>query len=301
MSVAGHDTEKVRLLFISFLADFILFLPDVVATLLSGSVTMMADVLKCGCELLAAFFSWLALRKISRGAGAEYEYGIGKLENLTSIVVAGAMIASLIVVLFVAVARIMNPVVLSEGGTALGAFLMAGGIVTNTWLWIKNLRIAQKEYSPIMESEWRLFRAKAMADTVVFLALAGSLVLQGHRWGHYIDPVASFVIAGFMTFSIYAVITHSVFDLLDKTLDEGMQLIIVNKLVSFFDDYVRIHGLRSRRSGGDIFIEIFLEFEGDRKMSDVQEVINAMKRDIEGSLQGSFVSIVPSTQPVADA
>ncbi|MDD5167796.1 MAG: cation diffusion facilitator family transporter [Syntrophales bacterium] len=300
MSVNSHDTEKVRSLFISFIIDFVLFLPDIVAALLSGSVTMLADVFKCGCELLAAFFSWLALRKISRGAAAEYEYGIGKLENLTSVIVAAAMVLSLAIIVSTAVIRTMNPVILPLGATLLGVFLMAAGIGMNTWLWIKNYRIACVEYSPIMESEWRLFRAKALADSVVFLALVMSLSLNKYAWAHYIDPVASLIIAGFLTFSIYAIITHSVYDLLDKTLDEGMQLIIIKKLVAFFDNYVRLHGVRSRRSGGDIFIEIFLEFDGERKMHDVQTVINAMKNDIEGSLQGSFVSIIPTTERVDD-
>ena len=150
-----------------------------------------------------------------------------------------------------------------------------------------------------MESQWRLFRAKAIADTVVFISLILSLSLSRYPWSHYIDPFASFIIAGFLLFSIYSVISDSVYDLLDKTLEESVQLIIINKLVAFFDEYKEIHGVRSRRSGNNIFIEIFLEFDGERKMADIQRVINEMKVNIQSSIKGSFVTIVPSTQKVS--
>ncbi len=290
--------ERERSVGTSLLVDFLLLLPDLVAAILSHSLTMVADVLKCANELVATLLSWLVLRKVGRGKPYYFDYGLGKLENLTGIIVAWLMFLSLIVVLFSAVARFREPHQLNAAGVYLGIFFMLVGGGANIWLWIKNYRVARKEHSPVMESQWRLFRAKAVADITVLLTLVLSAALRRFPWAVYIDPCGSLAIAGFLMFSIYHVIAHSVYDLLDRTLDESLQLVIVKDLGAFYAHYKAIHGVHSRRSGSNIYIEIFLEFDGDRKMNEVQAVINLIKTGIEQHIKGSFVTVVPATAPV---
>ena len=55
--------------------------------------------------------------------------------------------------------------------------------------------------------------------------------------------------------------------------------------------------MRSRRAGSRVFIEIFLEFDGDKAMAEVQAV--RMRAEIAASVRGSSVTIAPVTQPVA--
>lgn len=290
--------ERERSVGISLLVDFTLLLPDIVAAVMANSLTMIADVLKCFNEILATFLSWLAIRKIGRSKSYYFDYGLGKLENLTSIVVAWLMFLSLIIVLYNAVDRFRDPHTMHAAGVYLGIALMMVGASANTWLWIKNYRVARNEHSPIMESQWRLFRAKAVADLTVLLALVLSVFLERYPWALYIDPVGSLAIAGFLLFSIYHVVAHSVSDLLDRTLDESLQLVIIKDLAAFYDHYKTIHDVQSRRSGSNIYIEIFLEFDGEKKMNEVQEIINMIKNGIEHHIKGSFVAIIPATQPL---
>jgi cation diffusion facilitator family transporter len=291
--------EKERSVFLSLIVDFVLFIPDIVAAVMANSITMYADVLKCANEIFATFLAWITLRKISKGKAVEYDYGLGKFENLTGVGVAVFMLISLVVVAVTAVDRIRNPVAMHAGGAGLAIFMMTAGVCVNSWLWLKNYRIARKEHSPIMESQWRLFRTKAISDAIVLLALGVSVVFNQYSWAHYVDPIASFLVAGFIGFSIYSILSDSLYDLLDKAIDESLQLIIVKHLAVFMDEYHDIHGVRSRRAGNRIFIEIFLEFDGERKMSHVQEVINKMKQAMETAIKGSFVSIVPSSSKIS--
>ena len=291
--------ERERSVLTSLVVDFILLLPDVVAAVLANSLVMMADVLKCINEILATFLSWLAIRKVVRNKPYHFDYGLGKLENLTSIIVAWIMFLSLIIVLYSAFYRLRHPYEMHDIGAVLGIALMLLGVCVNTWLWIKNYRVSRMEYSPIMESQWRLFRTKAMADFTVLMTLVLSISLRNVvHWAIYIDPIGSLFIAGFLMFSIYHIIAHSVDDLLDRTLDESLQLVIVRDLAAFFDHYKAIHGVHSRRSGSSIYIEIFLEFDGDKKMNEVQEIINMIKSGLENHIKGSFITIIPTTAPV---
>jgi len=289
---------KERTVFVSLIVDIVLWIPDIAAAILSGSITMFADVLKCGNEILATFFAFLTLRKMNRDKGGAftYDYGMGKFENLTGIITGAVMFVSLALVFFTAVHRINVPEHLVAEGAFLGIGLMALGVCVNTWLWFRNYRLCKQSPSPIMESQWRLFRTKAFSDASVFSALVLSIALHDFWWSLYIDPVASFVIVGFLLQSGYRVIMSSLPDLLDKTLDESLQLVIVRELAVFFNEYTELHSVRSRRSGSRIYIEIHLEFDGDRKMCEVQEVINRIKASLEAKIPRSEVAIVPTSR-----
>lgn len=290
--------ERESSVLTSLVVDFILLLPDIAAAIMACSLVMMADVVKCLNELVATFLSWIALRKVVRSKRFDFNYGLGKLENLTGIVVAWIMFLSLLIVLGSAFYRFRHPHELHAAGATLGILLMLAGVGVNTWLWIKNYRVSRKEYSPIMESQWRLFRAKAAADFVVLITLVLTVSLRGMvHWAVYIDTVGGLAIAGFLLFSIYHMIARSVNDLLDRTLDESLQMVIVRDLAAFYEHYKAIHGVHSRRSGSSIYIEIFLEFDGEKKMNEVQEIINMIKSGLEGHIKGSVIAIVPATAP----
>ncbi|MEN6444162.1 MAG: cation diffusion facilitator family transporter [Methanoregula sp.] len=292
---------KERMVFTSLAVDTILWLPDIAAALLAGSIVMYADVLKCANEILATFFAWITLRKISRGSAGIYDYGMGKFETVTSIITGGVMFISLAFVFYSAVNRIEFPEPIRSYGAVFGIVLMFIGVCANSWLWRKNYRLALIDPSPIMDSQWRLFRTKALSDFSVFLSLILSVGLSGFAWSVYIDPLASFIIAGFLFFSGYRVIASSLPDLLDKTLDEELQIVIVRELAAFFDEYYALHGVRSRRSGSNVYIEIFLEFESGERMGEVQETIDRIKISLEQKIPKSSVSIVPTSTPAGTA
>lgn len=300
-SLTTNHREKEKSLLTSLIIDFLLVLPDAVAAVLANSITLYANLLKCLNELLATFLSWITVRKISRSKTSEYDYGFGKFENLMSVAVAFGMTISFVIVLLTGFKRLLHPDSLHEGGATLGLILMVIGMCVNSWLWVKNYRIAKKDRSPIMESQWRLFRAKAFADAAVFLALVLSLGLKHFTWVQYVDPIASFIIAGFLIYSVYGIVSHSVYDLLDKTVEESVQVLINRELAAFYREYKAFHGVRSRRSGNNIFIELFLEFDGSRAMKDVQESINKIKSSLEQKIQGSRVVIAPTTSPIASS
>lgn len=289
-------TEKERSVFLSLVTDFLLFLPDVVAAFMANSVTLWADVLKCANELLATFLSWLALRMVRRGRKVRFDYGLGKLENVTGMVVAGAMCISLFIVLHSAFARLRHPIEMHPGGVWLAMVLMTAGVIVNTTLWIKNYRVGRRQFSPVIEAQWRMFRTKAFSDLIVLVALGLSMTLRAQEWARYIDPVASLLIAGFILHSIWGMLANSFYDLLDRTLDESLQLVIVRELATHFDNYKALHGVRSRRSGSHVYVDLLLEFDGDKKMAEVQETINRLETDLERKIPGCQVLISPTTR-----
>ena len=171
--------------------------------------------------------------------------------------------------------------------------------IADTYLWRKNYRIAQHDPSPVMESQWRLRRAKTFSDICVLLSLILSFALATYVWAVYIDPTVSFIIIGFLLVAGYRELSSSIPDLFDKTLEEELQLVILGNSSSGFHQYQEFHGVRSRRSGSTIYIEIILGFDRGRTMGDVQDFIDALKSSLERKIPGSIVCIVPTSEASA--
>ncbi|NDA10259.1 MAG: hypothetical protein EBZ07_05370 [Verrucomicrobia bacterium] len=82
-------------------------------------------------------------------------------------------------------------------------------------------------------------------------------------------------------------------DLMDATLGETTQLQILRQLVRHMDDYERLHKVRSRRSGSHIFVEVFLEFDSNLRMAEVETRIDRLRQAIAETIPGADVSILP--------
>ena len=297
--MATEFREKQNAVFIGFALGAISLVPSIIALYLSNSLTMLTEILISASETAANLLSWLALRKVARGKTQEYNYGHGKWENLSSLIVASVMFMSVGVVIYSVVNRLFwAPVQVHASGVIIGMIITGFSAAINVWLWRKNYLLAQKEHSPIMESQWRLFRAKVVTNICALISFSLTLALSHFSWSMSIDPIFSVILSAFLFFSAYSVFTNSVYDLLDKTLDESLQMVILKELAVFYNDYEELHGITSRRSGANIYIELLLEFDDELKMAAVQETIDNIRASLQKNIQNSIVLIAPVKEPL---
>ena len=294
----GGEAEESRqkLVFTGLVIDILILIPETIAVLLSGSATLLADVIKGANEILATTFALIVIRRVTAGGKFTYDYGMGKFESLTRIITGGVMFISLVILLLFTVHRILVPEHFNMDAALIGIPLMMLASAADGYHWWKNYHRARVDPSPIMEAQWRLRRAKTFSDLLVLLALVLSVVFVHYTWAEYIDPIVSFIIIGFLLLAGYREISSSLPDLFDKTLEEELQIVILRELATSFDKYHEFHGVRSRRSGSVIYIEIFLGFERDQTMGDVQDFIDSLTKSLETVIPGSTVSIIPTRE-----
>jgi cation diffusion facilitator family transporter len=209
------------------------------------------------------------------------------------------LVISLIIIIWHTIERFQHPVELHEGGLDLAIVFSAVALLTSAWMWRHDYHLSKEEYSPVIESLWRMYRFKTIASILVILSLFLSYIFSDKGWAYYIDPVGSVIISLFILQSIYNISSMSVYDLLDRALEESLQIVILRELAQYFDEYEAIHGIRSRRSGANVYVEIFLEFDAERKMGDIQKVINSIKDNLQHKITGSEIVISPTTTAVA--
>jgi cation diffusion facilitator family transporter len=293
-SPAPAEESREKLVFTGLCMDLVILIPETIAVFLSGSATLLSDVIKCANEVLATAFALMIIRRMKAGGKFTYDYGMGKFETLTRIITGGVMGVSICILVLFTIKRLLEPEPFEMAAAQIGIPLMLIATITDSYHWKKYHERARKDPSPIMEAQWRLRRAKTFSNLLILVALSLSVILVEYSWAHYIDPVVSFFIIGFLLFAGYREFSSSLPDLFDKTLDEELQIVILRELASSFDKYHEFHGVRSRRSGSRIYIEIFLGFEPEQRMGDVQDFATALKRSLEFKIAGSVVSIVLS-------
>ena len=172
MGTASSDTQhgylsRERAVRLALLIGVLNFSLKLTATLIGNSVTQVTDLLRNSGDTLACLLTWLTLRRIVKGKALHYQYGFGKLENASSLLMAGMMGVTLVVALFHALDRFRHPVVVS--GIEMGVCVAIYAAAINAWVWGRTYRQSRDDRSPVLESQWHLFRVKTFANLCVAL------------------------------------------------------------------------------------------------------------------------------------
>ena len=287
---AGHQGMLLQILII----DIVVCAIRIVVGVLSNSMAMYTTAARAAISILVALISWVTVRVSSKGETDFYNYGYGKLESLSSVIKASALIISFAIIIYTATVRLSHPTPLNMTGAIIAIFFSLFFTAGNVYRSFKLKGIIGKgDRSPVLWSQYKSTNVSVIVNAGTLVSVFLSVVLAGYGWSDYIDPVLSILLSGFILFTAYTILSGSMTDLLDKTIDESMQMHIMRALAEYFEEYTQILGIRSRQSGGMVFIEIFLEFDSDRELGDIQKVVDRMQHSLEEKISNSRITIIP--------
>lgn len=261
------------------------------ALLAAHSAVILADFCKTLLEFMAVLLAWLTIRRIQQGAHHQFDYGVGKLENLSSLIVSLLMFLCLAVIIANATYSLTHPAHISGIGVWISVVSQILYAVINTRLVLQSRRLARERNSPLLEAQAGLFFSKAVANGFILLSLGLSTLLAAYSWSLYIDPCASLIIAVSILFAALGIFKNSTLDLLDRTLEEEHQICILRALARHFDRYEELREIRSRRSGSQVFVEIVLGFAPAQPAAEIETAARQLKLELEREIPGSRVTI----------
>ncbi|MFZ2655694.1 MAG: cation diffusion facilitator family transporter [Victivallales bacterium] len=302
---AGPDMLKAqeRAVRLGVLLDVGSLLPVLVIAVLSGSMLLYSDLLDYARSITAGIIAWGILRQIRKGDVQEYDYGTGKMESLGGLIGSLIFMLGLLAMSGFALHRIFYPIELNAGFTALGVLSQFIGLLICAWLWWRNLKLARQASTPLIEMEWRAKRADTLNNLAVMVGLVLTLALRSMPWSVYIDPVCALIFTAYGIGSFIPTVRDGILDLLDKTLVEELQLKINRNLAINFDGYAGFHGVRSRRMGHRVLIDIALSFDPKKKVAEVMRTVENLREGIKHDIPNSEVSIIleaPETSAAPD-
>lgn len=305
-AVSSRENEREvaarhgRALWVSVVVDLVTFIPYALIAILSGSMLLLSDVADYFKSFASHAVSLRILRNIREGQLHDFDYGAGKLERVGSLFGALCYIGTLVAIAAYSIMRLLKPEPLDADFTLVGIVVQVLVFAVNGSLWIYYKRIADASPSPLIDMEWRHKRDDTMGAVTILIALSLTLVFRGEPWALYLDPACGLAYAIFAIGSYVPALRETLHDLLDRTLAEDVQIIIMRQLAGHYDGYEALHGVRSRRAGNRLFIEIALGFDPAKTIGEAEATIESLRTGVEAEISNAEVSIVikPLQQPV---
>jgi divalent metal cation (Fe/Co/Zn/Cd) transporter len=107
--------------------------------MMANSLALWADFAVTLIGFLALLTAWLTIRAVTRGDTEAFAFGHGRLENVSSMGIAGMMILSFLMIVGIAVWKFMNPGPSSGFGIIMGLACNGAYVLINGWVYSRNL------------------------------------------------------------------------------------------------------------------------------------------------------------------
>lgn len=297
----AHTKEKnkyekqQRLAFIGFLAELPNFIGVAVSAIFSGSLIVWMDFIDSLCNVLDAGFVTLLSRKLKRNLKYEYNYGIGKVEAISSLCCEGILIFGLLIMLITSVYELIYP----KEPSKLLIYVVLLKIVNV----LADINFLRAQYKIKKDGESELTNAKFYSeqknlvfDAAALVSLLVCWIFRGYRASWYFSPVICIVLACVLFSTAVLRVQKSVGILTDRTLPEQEQMKILKVLSKFHHQYEEFDFLSSRISGETVFIDLRIKFLEDTTYQQIKALCRDIAEEMKKQIPNSRVSIVVDSE-----
>lgn len=288
---SDSDRQKEHAVFIGVLLDLSVFFPYLLTVAKIGSLAMLAELLRGGLLLVVEAMALLTLRSVHRGRIYYYEYGVGKLERMFSVSIGGLLLLSAAFIVIKVVNSTQQPL-LPPFWASVAMVLVVYNLFANAaplWpLW----RATRSGTSIILRAQFRARIAKAAASVTVVVCVAIDALSPDRELARIADDVGGVVGAAFMTVIGAQMIYEALPDLLDRALEEPLQVKVNAALAASYDAYEQLVGVRTRRSGAVSHVEITVAFDPARTIADVGAVTRRLREALRQAIPEADVVVI---------
>jgi len=270
---------------LSIAAVSLLILLKVVASILTGSISIRADAVHSALDLVAAFVAFIGVKISGKPADEQHPFGHGKVENVCSVVVAGLIFAAAGVIVYGAVKRLIVGATLELIGV--GIYVTAAAIVINILISWYLLRISQHTDSIALEAEAR----HLFSDVLSSCAVLVGLIIVWLTGLTIFDPIVALLVALVILKVGYDVLRKSFGGLIDIRLPETEESLIRSCILEHSGEMVAFHELRTRKAGSQRYIDLHLVMPKNASVEEAHRMCDHLEQDVETRLRHTNVTI----------
>jgi cation diffusion facilitator family transporter len=290
--LSPQNLEKERAVLLAITLDTVLLFFLGTVGLLSGSMTALSEVIRYVLLLVIEYVSYMVLRRAHRGEFNEYEYGTGKIERITNLLVAFGLVLSSLYI-FSKIISLEDSAPLSTNSLMLTMIGANFNLIINYYFSVALIHSNRRDSSVIISSQIAARIAKTVASVVVFGVLVLTLWLPDPRSARIVDLFGSIFLVGYMIVIAYGLVKESLPEILDRTIPEPEHFQILRILTEHFEQYDGFSGYKARRSGKDLFILLKLGFFPELTLEQIDTRLRPLRHAFEAELPGSTITIEP--------
>lgn len=248
-----------------------------------GSVSVLASLADSLMDSLASLLNLLAVSYALQPADNEHRFGHGKAEFLAGLGQALFIGGSAVFLVVQGVDRLLHPRALEAVGVSVGVMLFSMLATVFLLLWQRHV---------VRQTQSVAIKADALHYASDLFSNAGVILALGLSWMGYsfFDPLLAIGIAVMITYSAIKIAVEAIDHLLDRELPDEVQQQI-EEIAMTYDGVLGIHGLRTRQSGHTKVIQMHLEMDGDKKLSEAHALAERVEQALREAFPGADVLI----------
>lgn len=240
------QAKKVTL--IGALVNALLGIIKLVGGIVLHSHALVADGVHSFSDLITDFMVVFASKFSSQDADVSHPYGHQRIETAATLLLALLLVLAGLGIAWDALDELLSHSHDMPGWLALPIALLS--IAANEILYHYTRRAGMRIQSPLIIANAWHHRSDAAASIVVALGLIGSLL--GYV---YLDALAAVIVGLLIVKMGVSYALNSVKELVDTAVDKET-LAQIEQLITQVEGVKKIHQLRSRLMGGDIYIDV---------------------------------------------
>jgi len=273
-------TAKLAIISVS-----LLILLKVVASILTGSISIRADAIHSVIDLSGVIIGYIGIRISSKPPDEQHTFGHGKAENIVSAIIAGLIFIAAGTIFYEAVKRLI------AGGTvelvSIGIYVTATAIVINGAVSWHALRVARSTDSVALEATAR----DMLADTLSSIAVLVGLILVRLTGLNIFDPIVALLVAILIARTAYRTLKRSLGDLIDVKLPAIEENAIKSCIIEHGCQLVSFHDLRTRKAGSQRYIDLHLIMPKNASVEEAHQVCDRLEQNIKARLPNASITI----------
>jgi divalent metal cation (Fe/Co/Zn/Cd) transporter len=275
------------------------FVAVLVSAILSRTILVFVDLMDSVGNLLRAATVTILSRKLSKDLRYEYNYGIGKIEAIASLLCNSIVFFGLLLTLGLAVYSVIFPEKPSDFVIAVVG-LKVINVAFDVAFFVKQFKIFKAHRNAISETNLAASLGALLFDSITLISLFVMWLLRNNPIGGYISPVISIFVSIYLIVGCIKRAKSALDELTDKTLPEEMQMKILNILTHFYNSYSQVCSINSHKSGDVLRIDLHLSFENNTNYEEIVEFKNQVQDEFERQMGNCVVNIIVGDDKTVD-
>jgi len=222
-----------------------------IAGVLTGSLSMVGEAVHSLSDSFASVVAFITI-KFSDKKTKRFPYGLYKLENIGSIVIAFFLLLTAYEMIRRAISK---EVVVKEEYLGFGLGVVVFSLLSSLTLSFLERRAGKRLNSPTLIADSYHTLTDAFGSSLVLMSLLGVYM------GYQLDRYFALGVALLISYTAFSILWKEVSVLLDVSADEKT-LDKIRQVLLSFPEVKEIKGLFVRSSGGKLFADLVLALEG---------------------------------------
>lgn len=274
MSSNNNDNKLKKTATIASVGTAVLLvIVKAIAAFFTGSLSVLSSMADSLADVFSSLISYIAVHYAAKPLSVEHRYGYGKAESVSALLQAAFIVGSAGFILYDGIYRFIYPQKVND--TTLGIGVMLFCLFCTALLVLFQRYVIRKTKSQAIAADSLHYVVDILSNLSVIISL---LIVKYVHW-EWFDILTAIAISLYLIYNAWKLALEALQEITDKELNADIKENII-RLMCSVEGVLGCHDLRSRVSGSRWFVEIHLEFDGNKTLTETHSLADLAEHKV---------------------